>query len=887
MKAHTSDLKNNIKEFGRELDSKITYELNGETIELGNEELNSITPHYKSALLKSTMKELEIDSNVEIPEGTIVNYQLGVKVGNSYEYLNYGNYIVYSIEKKEDTNSYAIKCYDKMLYAMKDYEAMEITYPITVRDFINAICNKIGLTFKNGNERFVNSNKQIPKELYLSTEGTSIGYTFRDVLDELAGVTASTICINEEDDELEIRYVNDVGTTETSVGSSLVINGDEAETQLFTIEGKTTQSSTPTYASPKELISVGFKNLYKPSLTNGTTAINKNCDAILDNDEFTFTATGADMLFGRVVASGTSYPNNSIPLMEVGEATAISINLTNTKFNKNYINYYDANLISLGYTRIDTYKGTVNVPSNAKYFTFRIGVGDSSNGDVYKTKVILTKSTVPVDYVPYGKYGILIRISASGNSKSFTYEANEPLSSIDNYHDTFTITKGIASITRKIGHVVLNGTETWIYDSANQRYWTGVIIDKVVTPADTSTKAEAMANIPLLTANQTIYTSGLSGISIHPLGRIYITADVYNNLATKNVDLQYLYVDTVTEDLGAVQSPSLFKSNSNNIQIINNPRTTITYIKKIEDIDEEYLKDVNVNFGEKFGPINTIILSRSSGSDKIAQSIPANIPDEDKIAIEISDNQIMNDNDRAGFIPEILNRLNGIEYYINDFTSTGICFYNLCDRYRINVFDTPYKCIMLNDEANITQGLEESIYTPQPEETETEYKHTSSDDRKINQTYIIAKKNEGTIEAVVQAVSGEDGLTQRVETVEVKQRATDVRIDVISTNIDETTGDVREVTTTTGFKFDAEGMTIEDSTSNFKALHRNDGTYYKEGDSIVGQYTKDGSKQKDLELFGVYYYGKNDFPDTPMFVAQLFTDGDGEEGFGHFYNRGD
>ena len=76
---------------------------------------------------------------------------------------------------------------------------------------------------------------------------------------------------------------------------------------------------------------------------------------------------------------------------------------------------------------------------------------------------------------------------------------------------------------------------------------------------------------------------------------------------------------------------------------------------------------------------------------------------------------------------------------------------------------------MLNDEANITQGLEESIYTEKPEETETEYKHTSSDDRKINQTYIIAKKNEGTIEAVVEAVSGEEGLTQRVERVETKQ----------------------------------------------------------------------------------------------------------------------
>ena len=37
MKAHTSDFKDNVKVFGRELDSIITYESNGETIELGYE----------------------------------------------------------------------------------------------------------------------------------------------------------------------------------------------------------------------------------------------------------------------------------------------------------------------------------------------------------------------------------------------------------------------------------------------------------------------------------------------------------------------------------------------------------------------------------------------------------------------------------------------------------------------------------------------------------------------------------------------------------------------------------------------------------------------------------------------------------------------------------
>lgn len=148
------------------------------------------------------------------------------------------------------------------------------------------------------------------------------------------------------------------------------------------------------------------------------------------------------------------------------------------------------------------------------------------------------------------------------------------------------------------------------------------------------------------------------------------------------------------------------------------------------------------------------------------------------------------------------------------------------------------------------------------------------------------KINEQSIESRVQTIEESDYGT-RINAVEERTTDTEKNIEVISTNIDTTTGEVREVTTTTGFKFNAEGMTIEDSNSNFKALHRNDGTYYKEGNNIVGQYTKDGSKQKDLDLFGIYTYGKNDINDTPMFLAQLFTDSNGEECFGHFYNRGD
>ena len=84
MKVHTSNFKNKIKELGRELDSQITYYLNDVKITLEKEILNSVTPHYEGSILKSVMKQLDIDSNINIPKNTVINYKLGVKINESY-----------------------------------------------------------------------------------------------------------------------------------------------------------------------------------------------------------------------------------------------------------------------------------------------------------------------------------------------------------------------------------------------------------------------------------------------------------------------------------------------------------------------------------------------------------------------------------------------------------------------------------------------------------------------------------------------------------------------------------------------------------------------------------------------------------------------------------
>lgn len=393
MKAHTSGFKENLIELGRELRGIITY--NNTTLE---EEIYSITPHYEADILKSVMKQLDLELTVDIPLNTVINCQIGILVGNDYEMLNYGNYVVYKSEKQEDTNTYKLTCYDKMLYSMKQNEDLGVDYPIKIKDYLIAIANKIGLSVAN--TTFYNQDLQIPSELYLGQE-----YTYRDILDEIAQATGSIICLNEND-EIVVKY---------------------------------------------------------PTITNDT-------------------------------------------------------------------------------------------------------------------------------------------------------------------------------------------------------------------------------------------------------------------------------------------------------------------------IDEDYLKDINVDFGQKYGVINSIVLSRSGESDNVYLRDEQSVAQNGLTEVKIVDNQIMNFNNRSDYLQGILNALNGLYYYLNDFNSTGILYYEVGDLYNVRIGENTYQCLMLNDEINVTTGIEEIIHTDMPEKSETDYSKADKTDMRINKTYLIVDKQNQKIESVVNSVTEQNNkISQITQTVdEVNSKISDI-----------------------------------------------------------------------------------------------------------------
>ena len=374
MKLHTNEFKKQICTLGMEQNVLIEYD----GVTLDNENINSVSVYYQSRLLKSVMKGANIDSDVNIPIGKEIVLKYGLLVNGAYEYLTLGTFIVMNSEKQEDTESYLLECYDRMLPFMVDYVPLEITYPITIREYIKKICKFGGLTFKNAEHIFPNSERTINKELYLDEDGNTLGYTFRDILDELAQVTGGIICIDEESGQLEIRQINET------------------------------------------------------------------------NDE----------------------------------------------------------------------------------------------------------------------------------------------------------------------------------------------------------------------------------------------------------------------------------------------------------INEEFLNDVNVNFGEKFGPINSVVISRADADDLFLRD-EESVTTNGLCEIKIIDNQIMNWEDREDYLPDLLEALKGVEYYLNDFSSSGIVYYDVLDRYNVRIGENVYPCIMFNNELTIESGIEEIVYTERPDENKTNYNTADKTDRRTLQALIIVNKQKGQIELSV------------------------------------------------------------------------------------------------------------------------------------------
>ena len=163
----------------------------------------------------------------------------------------------------------------------------------------------------------------------------------------------------------------------------------------------------------------------------------------------------------------------------------------------------------------------------------------------------------------------------------------------------------------------------------------------------------------------------------------------------------------------------------------------------------------------------------------------------------------------------------------------------------------------------------------------------------IKRIQITVDRDNNQITQLVAKTNNLDNLVnQVVQTQTDSYTKTEIQQIVDGTGVDGVV--VSKVITSAGYIFDGNGLKIYTDENSYNALHNNVGTYYKDGDTILSQTTKDGTITKDLALYGTYYYGIDDnlsienfTKDDAMFISMKYTDNNGDECVGHFYNGND
>ena len=181
----SADFKTAFMSFGRQLKASVTI---GSTT-YDEDDIVGVTPAFEGELLTAVMRSLTVElfGVDSVEKGASVSATISVKVGGSWESLILSGYTVYEQEYDEGADSLTVTCYDGMLQAMKDFD-VTLTYPTTVAGLLGAICTACGYTL--GTATFPNSARTVASDIY-----DGLGYTFRDVLTEIAQASGRTAVV--------------------------------------------------------------------------------------------------------------------------------------------------------------------------------------------------------------------------------------------------------------------------------------------------------------------------------------------------------------------------------------------------------------------------------------------------------------------------------------------------------------------------------------------------------------------------------------------------------------------------------------------------------------------------------------------------------------------
>ena len=188
-----------------------------------------------------------------------------------------------------------------------------------------------------------------------------------------------------------------------------------------------------------------------------------------------------------------------------------------------------------------------------------------------------------------------------------------------------------------------------------------------------------------------------------------------------------------------------------------------------ETIDENDLEKLTI--GKQVGTFNSLVLGRSPQEDNIYY--PTNMEASDRKTIRIDNNQIM-DKNREDFIVDIYNQINGLQYYVFEFTSFGFGYFEFGDVVTLkNLNGEEFKSIMLNIIENIDSGIKGKSYTEETNYSETKYEYATGIEKRLTNTEIICNKQANQIKLLIEQQGDSNS---KLNSIEMDLESTELKI---------------------------------------------------------------------------------------------------------------
>lgn len=273
--------------------------------------------------------------------------------------------------------------------------------------------------------------------------------------------------------------------------------------------------------------------------------------------------------------------------------------------------------------------------------------------------------------------------------------------------------------------------------------------------------------------------------------------------------------------------------------INNDEKVVVGYPNATGDtIDEDYLNETNVKIAQKYGPINSIAISDDDLDLEYVAENSEHIKENGLMRLNIKNNPLVLNGNSQAIAQNILFRLIGLEYYLVDLNSTGICYYDFLDLFWVKFGNQYYQCFLLNDEITIQQGLQEQIFNKEYQEIKTSSENYKTSIMPNNELSFKINQQEGRIDSKVEKNGVISAINQSAEEIQIQ--ANKIKLEGYTTIND-------------GFSIDEEGnMTANNGTFNGLISSGNIevGSGYTETNPYlsIGDFNNEGG----MSPYGVY-----------------------------------